>query len=197
MSKIYSIFWRVQSIIFSTWMRNKGAELGRQARIMGFPIVAIVRGSTLAIGQRAVLCSTSRGTALGVRSRVIVRTLAPNAGITIGDDVGMSGAVICSALSVSIGHRCLIGADCFIFDTDFHPRGFVGRRYAKPDWSSISMPVSIGNDVFLGARSIVTKGVNIGNGAIVGAGAVVTRDVAPYTIVAGNPAKVIGAVEVH
>jgi len=52
-------------------------------------------------------------------------------------------------------------------------------------------PIKIGNDVWIGACAIVLKGVTIGDGAIVAAGAVVTKDVEPYTIVAGNPAKMI------
>lgn len=51
--------------------------------------------------------------------------------------------------------------------------------------------VVIGHDVWIGRAAIVLPGRSIGNGAIVGAGAIVTKDVAPYTIVAGNPAKVI------
>ncbi len=51
--------------------------------------------------------------------------------------------------------------------------------------------VVIGNDVWIGCNSIILGGIKIGDGAIVGAGAVVTRDVAPYSIVAGVPAKVI------
>ncbi len=53
------------------------------------------------------------------------------------------------------------------------------------------MPVKIGNDVFIGANTIIIGSVNIGDGAIVGAGSVVTKDVEPYAIVAGNPAKTI------
>jgi acetyltransferase-like isoleucine patch superfamily enzyme len=49
----------------------------------------------------------------------------------------------------------------------------------------------IGNDVWIGDNSVVIKGVEISNGAIVAAGSIVTRDVAPYSIVAGNPAKEI------
>lgn len=52
--------------------------------------------------------------------------------------------------------------------------------------------VHIGNDVWIGTRTIILKGVNIGDGAIVGAGAVVTKDVQPYEIVGGSPAKHIG-----
>ena len=49
--------------------------------------------------------------------------------------------------------------------------------------------VVIGNDVWVGANSVILDGVTIGDGAIIGAGSVVTKDVAPYTIVCGNPAK--------
>lgn len=54
-----------------------------------------------------------------------------------------------------------------------------------------SLPIVIGSDVWLGARTIIIDGVTIGHGAIIGAGAVVTKDVAPYAIVGGVPAKII------
>ncbi|MGP4039190.1 DapH/DapD/GlmU-related protein [Gracilibacillus sp. D59] len=56
------------------------------------------------------------------------------------------------------------------------------------DWRR-SNPVHIGHDVWIGHNAIIMPGVTIGNGAVVGAGAIVTKNVAPYTIVAGIPAK--------
>jgi tetrahydrodipicolinate N-succinyltransferase len=50
---------------------------------------------------------------------------------------------------------------------------------------------SIGHDVWIGHSAIIMSGVKVGNGAVVGAGAIVTKDVPPYAIVAGNPAKII------
>jgi len=58
------------------------------------------------------------------------------------------------------------------------------------DWRR-SHPVVIGHDVWIGHGAVILPGKRIGTGAIVGAGAIVTHDVAPYTIVGGNPARVI------
>lgn len=54
-----------------------------------------------------------------------------------------------------------------------------------------SSPITVGNDVWIGARAIVLDGITIGDGAIIGAGAVVTKDIPPYAIVGGVPAKII------
>lgn len=52
-------------------------------------------------------------------------------------------------------------------------------------------PITLGHDVWIGARAIILSGVSIGTGAVVAAGAVVTKDVPPYAIVGGNPARII------
>jgi acetyltransferase-like isoleucine patch superfamily enzyme len=59
------------------------------------------------------------------------------------------------------------------------------------DFVCLSKPVVIEDNVWVGARAIICPGVTVGEGAVVGAGAVVTRDVSPYTIVAGNPARFV------
>jgi acetyltransferase-like isoleucine patch superfamily enzyme len=60
-----------------------------------------------------------------------------------------------------------------------------------PDFRCLEKPVVIGDHAWIGARAIICPGVAIGEGAVIGAGSVVTRDVAPYTIVGGNPAVFI------
>lgn len=75
------------------------------------------------------------------------------------------------------------------------PVFYKGRDSIKKKFVEFDIPsakrVTIGNDVWIGRNAIVLSGVSIGDGAVVGAGAVVTKDVPPYGIVAGNPAKLI------
>ena len=64
------------------------------------------------------------------------------------------------------------------------------RNFASIEYSPYKQTV-IGNDVWIGNRALILQGVTIGDGAVVGAGSVVTKDVEPYSVVAGNPARVI------
>lgn len=168
-----------------------GITIGKGSQFIGKPILSALQSGAICIGCRVVCISRSDATALGVARPTILRCLTPNAKIIIGNDTGLSGAVICSAVSVVIGERCLIGADAKIFDTDFHPHPPKGRRYARPNWPEISAPVLIGNDVFIGTGAIIQKGVIIGDGAIIGANSVVTKNIPANAVVAGNPARII------
>ena len=106
----------------------------------------------------------------------------------IGQGVGISGACLCCASSLTIGENTIIGADALITDTDFHsplPDGGWSN-----DAADASAPVRIGKGCFIGARAIILKGVTIGDGAVVAAGALVTRDVPAEHLAIGNPAMV-------
>lgn len=91
---------------------------------------------------------------------------------------------------VSIGRDCLIAAHCYI--------GGANHGYSRLDIPMRKQPlalkggVHIEDDVWLGAHVVVNDGVTIGRGAIIGAGAVVTKDIPPYAIAMGVPAKIRG-----
>ena len=95
-------------------MRAQGVELGVGVRFYGIPIVGRVKDSRIRIGDRVVLCSDSRFTALGVNHPVVLRTLCPDAEIIIGNDCGISGGSICAAIRVELGNECLLGANVTI-----------------------------------------------------------------------------------
>jgi acetyltransferase-like isoleucine patch superfamily enzyme len=146
----------------------------------------------MSIGEGCLICSRSEQTALGVNHRVVVRTLREGAILRIGNGVRMSGTTICAAKSVVVGDRCVIGANVMIADTDFHSLDPGIRSSLEDAAQASSRPVQIGKDVFIGGGSFILKGVSIGDRAVIGAGSVVTRDVEGGTVVAGNPARVVG-----
>ena len=107
---------------------------------------------------------------------------------------------IWSASHIRIGDRVLISHNVSIFDSLTHPVSAVQRHQhyrqiiTSGHPSRIDLkeaPVCIGNDAWIGCLAIILRGVTIGEGAIVGAGSVVSQDVPPFTIVAGNPARVV------
>jgi acetyltransferase-like isoleucine patch superfamily enzyme len=194
--RAYDKALQIATQIIGTWQaKATGAEVSTGVRFMGPAVLSRAKGSRLRLGNRVVLCSWSRWTALGVAHPVVLRTLTANAQLRIGQDTGISGGSICAATEIDIGERCLIGADVMIVDTDFHAIEPEGRS-TTTDWSRIhSAKIRIGNDVFIGARVVILKGVDVGDGSVIGAGSVVTKSIPPRSVVAGNPARCVGKIE--
>jgi len=93
------------------------------------------------------------------------------------------GSFIDGRDKVEIGDHTDIASEVMIYSQE--------HDLTAPDFHAVEAPVSIGDYVFIGPRAIILPGVTIGNGAVVAAGAVVTKDVAPFDIVGGVPAKMI------
>jgi len=180
---------RLQTSVF---LLLHGAQFSTGLSVFGWPIVGFASGSRVSFGRNLTLISHSCFSEPGVNHPCVLRTLRAGANLTVGDNVGMSGCTICAAESVIIGDNCLLGANAFIADTDFHPVQATGRRWQRDGVRTA--PVEIGNNVFVGANALVLKGVTIGDNAVVGAGSVVTADVPPNSVVAGSPARVVGEV---
>src|SRR5690606_37267877 len=87
-----------------------------------------------------------------------------------------------------IDSNCMIGAESYISDSDWH--GVYNRT--RP--FRCSSPIHLKKNVWLGYRCIICKGVTIGENSIIGAGSVVTGDIPDNVIAAGNPAKVVKAI---
>jgi acetyltransferase-like isoleucine patch superfamily enzyme len=154
----------------------------------GRPLIRCVRGGTLEIGAGVKINTRVSSNPVIGRSRTSLMVLAPGAQLRIGEGVGISGACLCAAQSLTIGENTIIGADALITDTDFHSP-LPGGRWSN-DAAGASSPVVIGKGCFIGARAIILKGVTLGDGAVVAAGALVTRDVPAEHLAIGNPAVV-------
>lgn len=169
-------------------------EIGNGLLLHGWPIVTVAPGGRLIIGDNVIMTSKSKNTALGVVRPVVLRCMTDKARITIGKNVGMSGVSICAATEITIGDDCLLGSGVVITDTDFHPLLPEGRRHA-PLSAATHKPCRIGKNVFIGSGAMILKGVEIGDNSVIGAGSVVSKSVPANTIAAGNPARVLRAID--
>jgi acetyltransferase-like isoleucine patch superfamily enzyme len=122
--------------------------------------------------------------------------------IILGNNVYVGpGTYIECAEKIQIGSHVLISMNCNLIDTNSHSLHSLDRRkdaiewqkgLAFKDWSVVkSSAISIGNDCWVGLRSIIMKGVQLGTGTIVAAGSVVTKSTNSFDVIAGNPATVI------
>ena len=113
--------------------------------------------------------------------------------IEIGNDTSIHFYFHCGAFqSIKIGKSVLIAGNVYITD---HDHVFTNRDVPPlhADWDI--KPVIIEDEVWIGEGAKILKGVRVGRRAVIGANAVVTKDVPPYTIVGGVPAKVIKTIE--
>ena len=122
--------------------------------------------------------------------------------LSIGDYCWFSlRTQVISASSITIGPHSIFARDVYISDTNEHPLDPMLRRRETiaalesgkpPDrYLADTKPVVIGSDVWVGERAVILKGVTIGDAAVIAANSVVTKDVPPYSVVAGSPARVV------
>ena len=147
---------------------------------------------------------------LGARTSVHESALDPQ--VALGDDTMVLRATVgrysylgprCIVADTDIGQFCSIAADVAIGsgghplerNVAIHPMFYLNR---PPHWDLVSedryqefRKTSIGNDVWIGTKAVIRDGIKVGHGAVIGAGAIVTKDLEPYGIYAGSPARLI------
>lgn len=129
--------------------------------------------------------------------------------ISIGDRCFInSGTKLISRSSIVIGDNVTISWGCTIYDHNSHSLDYLERRrdielqlqdynngvtfIKSKNWDVVkSRPIVIENDVWIGFDVVILSGVKVGEGAVIGAGSVVREEVEPWTVVIGNPAKVV------
>ena len=126
--------------------------------------------------------------------------------IEIGDDTEIGNSTLISREGITFGKNVTAAWGITVYDHNSHSlnaadrradheahyAGLAGNPLAVKDWSVVrSGKILIEDDAWIGMGVTILKGVTVGKGAVIGACSVVTRDVEPYTVVAGNPAKVV------
>jgi len=165
----------------STWTRiwvsarypgirwGRSVSLGADVRFSVSGESRILFGDSTSIERLATLVVNNATLAIGATSYIGI------------------GTVIVARQSVTIGDNALIAEYVTIRDQD-HVYG-TGRPTAESGF--VTSPISIGNNVWIGAKATITKGVTIGDNAVIGANAVVTQDIPANCVAAGIPARVI------
>lgn len=136
------------------------------------------------------LLMRSRGATVGQRVKLLSGIWIDRfSAVTLEDDVSLAkDVVMVAAGGIHIGARSMVGYRSTILSVNhIIPSGRGSMRFS----GALNQNVAIENDVWVGAHVVILPGVKIGEGAIVGAGAVVTKDVLPFHVVGGVPARTI------
>lgn len=155
-----------------------GLTLGDGVRINALSKGGVTFGNNVSVGAGSIIECTG-----------VIRELGES--ITIGNHVGFAQNIFISVRGpVEIGDDCIFGPNVSIFSEE--------HSFSDPNTpirlqGATRKGIRIGRDCWFGANAIVLDGVSIGDGCVVAAGTVVNKDVEPYSIVGGVPARVIGS----
>lgn len=182
-AKIYARFKKRKDNLYLKWIRRQFRRFGERSTVFQIDNLTNAHcmeiGDDVHIGHHCVLEAFKK--------------LTPTPSITIGDRT--SNGDYChlgAAVSIKIGNDVLMGRFVLVED---HNHGNIDRETL--DIPPIRRPlvskggITIGDRVWIGDKVTILSGVSIGEGAIIGANSVVTKDVPPYSVAAGIPAKVI------
>lgn len=180
--------WFLKACYFEPLFRSRCEKVGKDLWMEQLPYV--VGSGSIVVGDN-VRISGKPG--IGFSTKI-----HDNPVLIIGNNTFVGhGASFAVAERVEVGANCYLASGVTIADNDGHPLSWVKRRQnMAPDVSEVR-PVKIGDDVWIGRRASVLKGVSIGDRSIVGADSVVTKNVPPDTVVAGNPARVVKALDIE
>jgi acetyltransferase-like isoleucine patch superfamily enzyme len=186
-ARLWAVKWRWYERNSLPWNRARiHYELMRREAFARWPVhgnvLEALRQGRLQIGRHTLLEPGVWITAPG------------RAQVKIGEGTFLNiGVMIAAEQLVEIGDHCMLANGCFVSDSS--------HRYEDPEqpitWQGFQSkgPTRIGDNCWLGAHAVVTSGVTIGERCVIGANSVVTKDIEPFSIAAGVPAKVVRRVD--
>ncbi|WP_333637046.1 2,3,4,5-tetrahydropyridine-2,6-dicarboxylate N-acetyltransferase, partial [Ligilactobacillus animalis] len=169
------------AVLFGDWQVVKPFLATNQTKIKDYVIENQTRNSAVPLLDQKDINARIEPGAL-IRDQVLIgdnAVIMMGAIINIGAEIGAGSMIDMGAV---LGGRAIVGKNCHI------GAGTVLAGVVEP---ASATPVIIEDDVLIGANAVVLEGVRVGKGAVVAAGAIVTKDVEPYSVVAGVPAKFV------
>jgi len=151
--------------------------------------INILPGCTIR-GERNIICGDNVG--IGLYAQFYAGIQEGSGFIEIGNNTTFNSCVMLNADTggvILIGRNVLIGPNV-VFRASNH--AFGRRDMIIRDQGHKSGRIIVGDDVWIGANAVILPNVDVGTGAVIGAGSVINKEVAPYTIVGGVPAKQVG-----
>ncbi len=203
------LFWKVRKYagyrirgyyyLLFKFSNAKGLKVGGKVKVRRDNQANFTFGNSITLQNKVLLhCYTvgeshlkpliKIGDYSNIKSGVIIKALSGSVEIGRNVAIGHNSEIIAENAGIKIGDNCRIAAEAFIITNNHNyndPNKLIreqGRSHSE---------VVLGNDIWVGRRSIILPNVTIGDGAVIAAGSIVTKDVAPYSIVGGNPAKLI------
>ncbi len=161
-------------VVLAKWYLRKCTSLGKLISVNQKPL--IINQGVIHLGDEVRIWSNINKTKIFVDK---------GGTLSIGRNSRVNGVHISVSQLVQIGNNVRIAPYCIIIDNDYHK---IDDHFSD---EGTRKPIIIEDDVWITMNCMIMKGVRIGRGAVIAAGAVVTRDVDPFTVVGGVPAKLI------
>ena len=171
------IFDKIYSFLFLLILRLRGMRGGQGLSVHG------------SVRLRGWLCEIEMGKNVVFHKGVNI-VVSRNSKLIFKDKswISYNSVIIASTgTKTIIGENTMFGGNCTIVSADHDICDVPSLR----ETGHIVGDIIIGDNCWIGANCVITKGVTIGNGAIIGAGSIVTKDIPPYTIAVGAPARVM------
>jgi acetyltransferase-like isoleucine patch superfamily enzyme len=164
-------------------------QYGTGLKVNGLLKIFVTRRGQVIIGENFKVNSGENHNVIGRQQKF---TLWVEGKLIIKNDVGIScSAIICNH-EITIGNNVVIGGNTVIYDTNFHSIDPDIRNNPELDKKFAKFaPVTINDNVFIGAHSTILKGVEIGEGAVIGACTVVSKNIPAREVWVGNPARFV------
>jgi acetyltransferase-like isoleucine patch superfamily enzyme len=171
--------------------KNKGLKLGTNVFI-DYRSKLLLSQNKLILGDNVTIQSNPHSYHAGMPFPTCIFIDIQGAYVIIGDNSRLNGVYIHAQKAISIGENCVIAAGVNIIDSNGHQVHSRNRTIGR----DTPLEIVIGNNVWIGLNSIILKGTKIGSNSIVSAGSVVKGDFPENSIIAGNPASIIGQIRI-